>query len=106
MRWKDIKLSNIEISCIYQRQSKLEEQCQLGYEAAKLLEEEEKIKENQQLEEDQRMAELLSQEFILQQIVTVYIFILLIEPSFWHCCDSYRKAEKSRLLKIRRWLKD
>ena len=47
----------------------MEEQCQLGYEAAKQLEEEERVKEDQQLEEDQRMAELLSQEFILQQIV-------------------------------------
>ena len=49
----------------------------MGYEAAKLLEEEERIKENQQLEEDQRMAELLSQEFILQQIVTVYLILLI-----------------------------
>jgi hypothetical protein len=57
-----------------QRQCKLEEECQLGYKAAKLLEEEERVKENQQLEEDQRMAELLSQDFILRQIVKVYLF--------------------------------
>ena len=43
----------------------------MGYEAAKLLEEEERMKENKQLEEDEKMAELLSQEFILQQIVKV-----------------------------------
>ena len=33
------------------------------------MEEEEKRKERQQMEEDQRMAEIFSQEFILQQIV-------------------------------------
>lgn len=54
----------------FQRQSQLEEESQLGYEAAKRLEEEEKRTERQQLEEDERMAELLSQEFIIQQIVS------------------------------------
>ena len=43
----------------------------MGYETAKLLEEEERMKDNKQFEEDEKMAELLSQEFILQQIVEV-----------------------------------
>ena len=47
----------------------LDEESRLGYEAAKLLEEEERRKEHQQLEEDRRVAELLTQEFLLQQIV-------------------------------------
>jgi hypothetical protein len=47
------------------------------------------------------MAELLSQDFILRQIVKVYLFDSLL----W-TCDLYRKVKKSRRLKIWRWLKD
>ena len=42
----------------------------IGYEAAKRLEEQERRREHDQLQEDRRMAELLSQEFLVQQIVS------------------------------------
>lgn len=51
------------------------------------------------------MAELLSQEFILQQIVMFNIEGFHALP-FLYCCDLYRRVEKSRLLKITRWPND
>ena len=90
---------------MYQRQSRLQEESELGYEAAKLMEDEEKRKERQQLEDDQRMAELLSQEFILQQIVSLSL------PQHtarlvMHINLFCRKEESVKQQRTREWLKN